>query len=174
MTSSSFETTGATWYVAATGSDLNSCTTEIRNLPRRLTRAINKAVSDDTIKIATGTYTGTGTEAVLANKNLTFSGGWDTDFVIQDGYSTIDGQNERMGVVLEGGANAIIERFKVQNGNASYPWATGAIHITNGTLTCNYCIIGDNLNNYSIYNDANNTLTLNDQHDHKQQRNRNW
>src|SRR5262245_17224871 len=55
-----------TWYVATTGNDSNSCSAT-GSPCLTINGAIGKATNGDTIKIAVGTYTGTGTEVVLIN-----------------------------------------------------------------------------------------------------------
>ncbi len=88
---------GATWYVATTGDDTNSCSAP--DAPcATINGAIGKAATGDTILVATGIYTGTGYERVTINKSLSLLGGWDSSFTMQDGSSTIDGQNARQGV----------------------------------------------------------------------------
>ncbi|MBI3241624.1 MAG: M4 family metallopeptidase [Chloroflexi bacterium] len=131
----------ATLYVATTGNDSNSCTTT--GAPcATINGAIGKAAaSGDTIKVAVGTYTGTGTEVVLVNKSVTLSGGWDAAFATQSGMSTIDGQKVKQGIGLINGTTSAIGHFIVQNGVASFG---GGIN-NNGTLILSdTTIVGNN------------------------------
>jgi len=133
--------TGTTWYVATTGNDSNSCSST--NSPcATIDGAIAKAAAGNTIKVAIGTYTGTGTEIVPINKNLTLSGGWDVSFTTRSGRSTIDGQAARRGIEVWGGAVVTIEYFNVQNG---LECAGGGISNSYGSaLTLNQSLISNN------------------------------
>jgi hypothetical protein len=139
------------WYVAPGGSDGNTCTSPGAACAS-INGAIAKASAGDTIYVATGTYTGTGDEVVLLDKNVTLSGGWDAGFTTQSGTSTIDGEGARQGMTVNSGVTAIIERFTIQNGSA---WRGGIRN--DGTVTLNNCTISGNTG--GIGNDG--TLTLN-------------
>ena len=87
------------WYVAPGGSDANTCTAP--GAPcASINAALNKPgfIAGDTIRVASGTYAGTGDQVVLLDKNATLSGGWNADFTTQSGASTINGQGARRGV----------------------------------------------------------------------------
>jgi hypothetical protein len=107
---------GATWYVAATGADTNSCAAPASPCAT-LNGAVGRAADGDTIEVATDTYTGTGGEVVLVDKKVTLTGGWNASFTTQGGVSTIDGQGARRGVQVSG-AVVTLQRFTIQNGNA--------------------------------------------------------
>jgi hypothetical protein len=70
-----FAQTGATWYVATTGNDSNSCSST-GSPCATINGALGKAAAGDTIRVAVGTYTGAGEEVVSINKNILLSGGW--------------------------------------------------------------------------------------------------
>jgi Zn-dependent metalloprotease len=155
--------TAATWYVATTGNNSNTCTSA-GSPCLTINVAIGKpaVAAGDIIKVATGTYTGTGTEVVLINKSVTLSGGWNAAFTTQGGISTIDGQGARLGVTISGSAISVIDRFKVQNGSAC---EAGGIRVWGGgtTLTLNNSTISNNTKTCSnagggIYNDGNTTI----------------
>jgi hypothetical protein len=162
----------ATWYVTTTGNDSNSCTAT-GSPCLTINGAIGKAASGDMIKVATGTYTNSGTEVVLINKSITLSGGWNASFTTQSGMSTIDGQQARRGLMVNSGVTAIIERFVVQNGNSM---GGGGGICNSGTLTLNNTSIKDNTattnassngcnassNGGGIYNTNTGILALND------------
>lgn len=88
--------TAGPWYVALGGSDSNTCTSPSAACAS-IDGAIPKAIYGDVIYVATGTYTGTGSEVVLLDSNVTLSGGWDGGFTTQSGTSTIDGEASRRG-----------------------------------------------------------------------------
>jgi Zn-dependent metalloprotease len=175
----------ATWYVATTGNDSNSCSAT-GSPCLTINGAISKAANGDTIKVAAGAYTGTGTEVVLINKSVMLSGGWNAGFTAQSGISTIDGQEARGGVVLSGGAISTIDLFKVQNGSSCQGggirvWAGGTTLTLNnssvinnnnnpctgggggirnsGNTSLNNSTVSDNIGNGGIYNSG--TLTIN-------------
>jgi hypothetical protein len=104
----------ASWYVTPAGSDLNSCATPAEPCAT-INGAIGKATAGDTIKVATGTYTGSGYFVVLIGKSVTLSGGWNADFTSRTGLSTVDGQSTRGGIRVARAA-ARIERFLIENG----------------------------------------------------------
>ena len=129
-----------TWYVATTGNDLNSCTTT-GSPCLTINGAIGKAAtSGDTINIASGTYSGTGTEVVLINKSITLFGGWNAGFTTQSGQSTINGQNARRGITVSDSVIATIQKFIVQNGSSDL----GGGIMNFGTLTLDSSVVTGN------------------------------
>jgi hypothetical protein len=137
VTPTSFLLSNLLWYVAPTGNDSNNCQSPTTTCAT-INGVLNKLdfMAGDTIRVATGTYTGTGSEVVLLNKNATLSGGWSNDFIAQNSTSVIDGQTSRQGIAVRSGIAAIIERFTVQG---------GTIGIYNyGTLTLGNSIISNN------------------------------
>ncbi|MGC1375068.1 MAG: choice-of-anchor Q domain-containing protein [Anaerolineales bacterium] len=143
------------WYVAPGGNDGNSCLSAASPCAA-INAAIGKALDGDTIEVATGTYTGTGTEVALINKSIVLSGGWDASFTTQGGMSTIDGQGARRGMTVNSGMTVTMERFAIQNGLGGI-WNMGALTLNNSIVSGNtysamYSIGG-------IYNSG--TLTLN-------------
>ena len=66
----------------------------------------------DTIYVATGIYTGTGTEVVLLDKDITLSGGWNSAFSVQTSGSTVDAEGERMGIKSQS-HQSTIENFLI-------------------------------------------------------------
>ena len=108
-------------------------------------------VSGDTIKVAVGTYTGTGNEVVHLTQNVTISGGWDASFTIQTGLSTIDGQYARRGITAGSDVTAFLDHFDIRNGQ-SYD---GGGVLNEGTLTIAFSQIDYNSAIYEcggIYN----------------------
>ena len=133
-----------TWYVATTGNDLNSCTA-IGFPCLTINGAIGKAAaSGDMIKVAVGTYTGTGTEVVLVNKSVTLSGGWNAAFTTQTETSTIDGQSALQGIEVSNGVTVTVNRFTIQNGFTNMEGGGGVFN-DGGILTLNNNIISNNV-----------------------------
>ena len=129
------------WYVATTGNDNNDClgpTTPCATI----NGAIGKASAGDTINVAIGTYTGSGTEVVLIDKDITLSGGWDPTFTTQSGTSSIDGQESRRGVTVNSSLTAQMERFTLQNGNVT---SNGGGIYNAGNLTVTNSVISNNI-----------------------------
>jgi Zn-dependent metalloprotease len=149
-----------TYYVTTTGNDANLCNTTgspCLTINGALAKA---ATSGDIIKVATGTYTGTGTDAVLISKSVTLSGGWNASFSAQTGKSTIDGQNARRPLLINNSNTVAINNFNFQNSFAQYPYfADGAIFVY-GQLTLSDSTIQNNQNR-AIMLSGPSTLTLN-------------
>ena len=134
------------WYVKPGGSDASDCLSPATACAM-INGALNKPgfVVGDTIRVATGTYTGTGTEVVLLDKSATLSGGWNIAFTVQSGMSTIDGGAAREGMNVNSDVIASVERFAVQNA-AAYPFGGNGYGIDNyGTLTLTTCVVSGNM-----------------------------
>jgi predicted outer membrane repeat protein len=119
----SFVVTSVGWYVSPDGSDSAAC--DSPSAPcLTMEAALSKAQAGDTIYVRIGTYTkDSGDQVVDINKSASFSGGWNSDFTLQDGFSTIDGENARRGINQYGGANASIYNFIIENGAATSYYA---------------------------------------------------
>jgi uncharacterized repeat protein (TIGR01451 family) len=135
-----------TWYVAPapTGDDGYDCATPTTPCAS-INAALNKAgfVAGDTVRVANGTYYGSGSEVVRIDKNATLSGGWDNFFATQSGMSTIDGENARRGIVVTNGVSASLNRIVVQNGYGDYK--SGGILNDGGNLTVSESSIINNV-----------------------------
>ena len=143
------------WYVSTAGDDNNDCLSP--NKPcATISGALGKAFSGETVYVAAGTYTGTGDEVVLINKDITLSGGWDATFSAQSDLSTIDGEASRRGIAVTSNVTATIERFAVQNGSSH---SGGGIVLSGGNLTLNRSTVSGN-QQLGISAD-NSSLTLN-------------
>jgi hypothetical protein len=102
-------TAATTWYVAPGGSDAASCVSPAAACAT-IDGAIGKAAAGDTIRVAVGTYTGTGSQVVLVDESVTLEGGWNAGFTARSGMSTIDGETVRAGIWVA--AQAVrIDRF---------------------------------------------------------------
>lgn len=132
------------WYVATSGDDSNDC-----QAPGTACASINAVLAKpgflpgDTVLVASGTYTGSGSTIVVIDKDVTLSGGWDDTFSIQNGASIIDGENARRGLTASAYSSestVIIERFTIRNGSAEFGagilnyWE---LHLTNSTVSGN-------------------------------------
>jgi len=129
------------WYVKEGGNDSLSCLSPAAACGT-LNGVISKASPGDIIRVAIGTYTGSGTEVVHVAKNLIFSGGWNADFSDTTGLSTIDAESARRGVVIQG-STVSMSRFIIENG--VYNDAAGIL--ATGQLTLNRTIVRNNTNN---------------------------
>jgi hypothetical protein len=145
----SFLLFNARWYVAPGGSDASDCLS-----PATACATINAALAKPgfvisaTIQVATGTYTDTGDEVVLLDKDATLSGGWDASFTTQSGTSIIDGEDARRGVTVNPTVTAALERFTIQNGSRTdlgYENGGAGIFTNDGsTLTVSNCVVSGN------------------------------
>ena len=87
--------------------------------------AIDKASPGDTIFVASGMYTSPIIN-IFAGKNITLSGGWDTLFYVQNGFSYLDGNGSSRNLAVFSTGNKA-ERFVFQNG---YGNSGGNIYIS--------------------------------------------
>src|SRR5262249_48689950 len=94
------------WYVAhSTGSDANVCV--LPTLPcQTINGAIAQASPGDTIYVTNDIYTGLGfSEIVRVDRSVTILGGWNLAFTSRIGYTIINGQHQRQGIVVQPGAD---------------------------------------------------------------------
>ncbi len=120
--------------------------------------AIAKAAEGNTIEVAEGTYTGSGNQVVLVNKSVQLTGGWNPTFTSQDGFSTIDGQNARVGVYVNSAMVSVLDHFVVQNCLGGGVYNAGILTINKSSINNNFTTPGGG-NGGGIYN--NQQLTLN-------------
>jgi hypothetical protein len=137
-----FQLSNKAWYVSTTGSDSNDCLSPASGCVS-INGAMGKAgfTPADTILVATGTYTGSGGEVVLLDKDAILLGGWNASFDSQDGTSTIDAELARRGVRVAIGVEAYIERFTVRNGDTTN---NGDGIFNEGTLTLEKMVVENN------------------------------
>ena len=112
------QATSATWYVAASGGDANDCATASTPCAT-INGALSKSgfVPGDTVLVASGDYTGTGNAVGLITASVQLLGGWNNDFSIQAGLSTVDGEGARRGLEVTD-ATVTLDHFVVQHGDA--------------------------------------------------------
>jgi hypothetical protein len=131
-----FSLTNTEWYVSGSGSDSNSCTTPAAPC-LTINAAIGSAPSGGVIKIASGTYTGTGSQVVNLTKGLAISGGWNSDFTSQTGLTTIDGEGVRKGVKVNASTPGSISRLIIKNGSIGIDHTFGNFSYTMVSLLNN-------------------------------------
>jgi uncharacterized repeat protein (TIGR01451 family) len=147
------------WYVAPGGSDANSCASPAAPCAT-VNAAIGKATAGDTIYVAEGTYTGTGTQVVLLDRSVTLSGGWNDSFASQGSMSILDGMGSRRCVTVAPAVTAVIERFTLLGGKTES--GGGGIY-TEGYLTLVHATLrGNAATGYGGGIENRGTLTLND------------
>lgn len=130
------------WYVTMTGNDDNDCLSPATPCGT-INGAIEKATSGDSIYVEMGVYTSTsGEEVILLDKDVTLRGGWDSAFVVQAGYTTVNGDNVRRGMAVISGVTAAINRFWFRDG-----FGFGGGIFNQGTLTISNSIVSDNNSN---------------------------
>ncbi|MEA5079899.1 MAG: M4 family metallopeptidase [Anaerolineaceae bacterium] len=87
------------WYVSSNGNDLNDCFSPQTSC-KTIQAAADKASPGNTVYITAETYTSSTDNVVNILKNLTLSGGWNSDFSTQVGMTVIDGQAVRRGLSI--------------------------------------------------------------------------
>ncbi len=134
-----------TWYVASTGADSNNCLT-IATPCATLNGTLQKPgfTTGDTIKVASGVYTGTGNAVAGLSTSLQLLGGWNSDFTTQTDLSIIDGSNQRRGLEITN-ATVTLDHFVVQHGNALTSNTGGGILMTGSTVTVTESVIRQNV-----------------------------
>ena len=115
LQSANFSLKNSAFYVAVNGSDSNNCKTPATPCAT-INAALGKAPSGDTIYVASGEYTDSGDAVATFDKSITLSGGWNASFTVQDGFSTINGEEIRSGILVGAGADVFIERFIMEYG----------------------------------------------------------
>lgn len=128
------------WYVSTTGDDNNDCLSPATPCAT-INGAIGKASSGDTIYVGMGTYLGTSGEVVLIDRDITLSGGWDSDFTTQNSFTTIDGESSRRGIFVNSASAASLDHFVIRNGHI---FSYGGGIYSDGNLSITYSSIHSN------------------------------
>jgi parallel beta-helix repeat protein len=93
--------------------------------PCTLQTALSQAGDSDTIYVAQGTYTGTGTAVIDVTQSITLYGGWDgwpTGAVVRNPeqyHTTLDGENARQVVYITGDITPTLDGLRITNGSTS-------------------------------------------------------
>ncbi len=155
--------TPITYYVSPTGSDSNSCLATTTPC-QTINGALGKAASGDTVKVAEGiyTYSGSGSPNVVTiSKSITLSGGWINGFSEQTGATIIDGENANNGLLASAdGSTVVVENFIIQN---SISTDSGAIYVYGANFTLRNSTLKNNNANHrgaGIFSYYNANLTV--------------
>ncbi len=133
------------WYVTTNGKDSKDCHSP-SSACGTVNGAINKAAAGDYIYISTGKFiAGSGNEVVLINKNINLSGGWNSDFNTQIGYTEINGETIRRGITISNSISTEIDRFNVNNGYSQYANGGGIYIGWRAKLVMDRSIIQNNI-----------------------------
>ena len=124
--------------------------------PCALSTALARAHDGDTLYLAEGRYTGTGAAVITLTKSITLYGGWDGAAggpVVRDpdAYpTTLDGENRRRVVYIEGPIRPVLDGLVLANGNAAGLGgyltmdAGGGVYIKGSRAHINNCVIMGN------------------------------
>jgi hypothetical protein len=129
------------WYVSVSGDNSNDCLTSITPCAT-INGVMDKATfsAGDTIKMAGGTYTDSSNPMVSIDQDVILSGGWSTDFSVQDEVSIIDGEKTKQCVTISSGAVSL-DWFWIRNcvGNGAGILAGNDVVLTisNSTISNN-------------------------------------
>jgi Zn-dependent metalloprotease len=137
-----------TRYVSPSGNDSPGYYCDTISFPcKTIQWAINKSNPGDTVKVASGTYTFSGTgnptpNVIIVSKSITLLGGWDVGFVSQNGAAIIDGENVNNGILAQNAsATILVEKFIIQN---SISYDGGGIYLSGATFTLRNSTIWNN------------------------------
>jgi hypothetical protein len=109
------------YFVKTTGSG-GTC---LQGAPCKLQTALSLANTGDTIYVASGTYTGTGSAVVTVTKSITLAGGWNgaaSGPIVRAAatyVSKLDGQLKRRVIFLGAAITTTIDGFVIERGNAT-------------------------------------------------------
>jgi hypothetical protein len=138
--------TSGVWYVALTGDDDNTCS-DPASPCATINTAINKAVPGDKVYVARGVYTSMDPVAVVSiTKSLALSGGWDSAFTVQDGMSSVHGEDLREGIRVFGAGPVTLDHLRIEHaGPVGYAGLTGGsgLRVYSGTVTLTDSAIQD-------------------------------
>ena len=102
----------------------------------------NRASSGETLYIQSGTYNSQASSVATITKSVSLSGGWDASFSTQNGFSVIDGEGTRRGVLINDVLLKVtIDHFIVQNGISPSSGQGGGGILNTGTLVLNNSVI---------------------------------
>ncbi len=129
-------TVGNDIYVSPTGNDTTGDGSYAKPY-RTIAKGISMVYPEGTVRIANGTYTGTGNVNLTINKNMTIIG--------ESRDSTIiDGQNTNQIFIISNGYNVTLTNLTLRYGLASNSNG-GAIQNNGSSLTINNCALTNNM-----------------------------
>lgn len=138
-------------FVSPSGTG-SSCT---QSSPCSLSTALGTAAAGSMVYLAQGTYTGTGTAVASIGKNLTLYGGWDgktSQPPVRDPkkyVSSLDGQNRRRAILIQGAASVTVDGLTITRGNAAGDGAEfgagGGLRATLASVIVRNCTITRNV-----------------------------
>ncbi|HYV85614.1 MAG TPA: thrombospondin type 3 repeat-containing protein [Patescibacteria group bacterium] len=109
------------WYVkppSKGGNDSNSCQFK-KQACATINGAIAKAQAWDAIYVTADSYKGSPPQVVDVNKDMIISGGWDDNFTVQSGMTTIDGDGTTRCLTVEAGHKAVMSSFELLGGDVA-------------------------------------------------------
>lgn len=131
-----------TWYVSPSGNDANTCSSS-GSPCATIQRAIDLSANGDVIWVVEGNYPSPVNDAVIVNKNLSFLGGWNAEFSVQNGYSVIDGQDTHIALFVFENITTDFDRFIIANGMNNLTMGGGGL-LNKGAIRFSNSIIRDN------------------------------
>ena len=154
-----FNLTNVSWYVTPSGDNDNDCMTPTTACGSIMGPTSKDLFRDgDIIYVQEGVYPGN----MLINKSINISGGWNSTFSAQSGYSTISGSGIGALIVNSGSTGSVLlDRFIITNGygsGAGISQRSGELTVTRSIIRGNHA--GQNWNGGGIYLDLDSTLNL--------------
>lgn len=110
----SIELHNMAWYVSTAGSNANDC-----HAPATACKTIAYVLANsglqngDPIYVTSGTFTESTSPMFSINKSITLSGGWNTGFSAQDGYTILNGGDARRIIYIFDGVSPTLERLVI-------------------------------------------------------------
>jgi Zn-dependent metalloprotease len=129
------------WFLSPAGLDGNDCRFP-STACRTIQTVVDKALPSETVYVAEGTYSDSASQVVYLTKNIILLGGWDPAFLSQIGYSTVNGEDVRAGVLVDSNVTATMTRFIIEH--ASYDAYSRAGVSNAGYLTLENCELRNN------------------------------
>src|SRR5512136_2666609 len=132
-------------FVAKTGRGPN-CT---QAKPCSLPKALTQATDGDTVYVAGGRYTGTGSAVITVTKSITLRGGWNGSLRRppvcnpERHVTTLDGEDARQVVSISSGISSTIEGFVITRGNSESIGGGGIGTESSSTIIRNNLIIAN-------------------------------
>ena len=145
-TPAEMETTNFAWYVASSGSDLNTCVTPI-DACATAGEVLGRLDFEwrDPILLRGEVITGVGSEVILIDQEVSIYGGLNPTFTVQDSMTVIDGEGARRGITIAQFLDVELESFSIENGSATQGggiYVEGNLSLVNSVVTNNDAVDG--------------------------------